>query len=323
MTYCHPRKNNHGQPVEIIAPSQPSNLSSWGNPDELASVEPDGAMPEVVGDVAISSWRDAPDDNEGWEALAAATIFDEPPFKPKSGKNPASGVVVVETDGRLWVVSPSNRYGGYINTFPKGTIHSGDSISLRANALKEAYEEAGLRVELIEYLADSERTTTTTRYYLARRIGGNPADMGWESQACHLVPRIHLAKFVTHNNDLLLIQVLKEKVPRPLTQHDIVAGYSLTSAERIIFTVDGFRQSYGQWPQRIKLWKEMADGIQERILTPLGWSMLANKLEIVRISEGTVIAEGSGHCFEYDAGHVVPPDGERADVWIWGIKLVG
>ena len=33
------------------------------------------------------------------------------------------------------------------------------------------------------------RTQTFTRYYLAKRMGGSPADMGWESQGVMLVPR--------------------------------------------------------------------------------------------------------------------------------------
>lgn len=53
----------------------------------------------------------------------------------------------------------------------------------------EAYEESGLQVRLITHLVDVRRTQTFTRYYLAERMGGSPADMGWESQGVMLVPR--------------------------------------------------------------------------------------------------------------------------------------
>ena len=79
---------------------------------------------------------------------------------------------------------------------------------MRANALKEAFEESGLQVELIDFLADAKRSTTKTRYYLARRIGGNPADMGWESQAVHLVPRASLKMLLPYQNDVPVLEAI-------------------------------------------------------------------------------------------------------------------
>jgi 8-oxo-dGTP pyrophosphatase MutT (NUDIX family) len=80
--------------------------------------------------------------------------------------------------------------------------------SLQACAIREAYEEAGLKVQIIGYLADSLRTQSYTRYYLARRVGGSPACMGWESQAVHLVPPGMLNSLLTHPNDLPLLCAL-------------------------------------------------------------------------------------------------------------------
>jgi hypothetical protein len=135
--------------------------------------------------------------------------FEEPPVKSVAGLETASGVLVVEADGRVWVVSPTNRFGGYTNTFPKGKIGTKSLISLRANAVKEVLEEAGLQVALSGFLCDSERSTSVTRYYIGRRIGGNPAAMEWESQAVHLVPVSMLAKFVSHPNDQNVIAALQ------------------------------------------------------------------------------------------------------------------
>ena len=213
MTQYHPRKNDQGQPVFLKAPSQPTDLTSWSNPLQRASVVPDSPMPDSVCCIPIAEWKDAPSDIAGWEALAAPGKFKEPALKVKSGKYPASGVVILEPDERIWVISPSNQYAGYVNTFPKGTIHPGEKISLQANALKEAYEEAGLKVELLDFLVDSDRTTTTTRYYLARRICGNPAAMGWESQCVHLVPRDQLSAFVTSSKDAGILKAIDKKLP--------------------------------------------------------------------------------------------------------------
>lgn len=211
MKHLHPRKDHAGQPVELKAPSQPSALSCWADPHQIATVTPAGPMPESLNGIAVSSWTDVPDTAAAWNELAAQGQgdFSEPPLAPVSGKPPASGVVILEDDGRVWVVAPSNAYGGYVNTFPKGKLDPG--LDLRANALKEAHEESGLRVELTGFLCDSVRSTSVTRYYTARRVGGNPADMSWETQAVHLVPRDQLAGFVTHPNDLVVRQALQAR----------------------------------------------------------------------------------------------------------------
>ena len=77
-----------------------------------------------------------------------------------------------------------------VNQQKKGFVKS--RLNLFANAIKEAHEETGLRIRLTGHAHDSERTTSMTRYYHAERIGGHPSDMGWETQAVHLVPKDQL-----------------------------------------------------------------------------------------------------------------------------------
>ena len=211
MTLFHPRKNDEDKPVELKQPHQPTPLTSWDHPSDRATATPDSPMPAVVAGLAIATWTTAPSHAPGWEQLAKTMLFDEPPMKTVPGKPPASGAVVVEADGRVWVVSPRNCYAGYTNTFPKGNNDPKDAISLRANALKEVFEESGLQVKLTGFLCDSVRSISVTRYYLARRLGGNPADMGWESQAVHLVPVALLAKLVSHPNDQSILKALQDK----------------------------------------------------------------------------------------------------------------
>jgi 8-oxo-dGTP pyrophosphatase MutT (NUDIX family) len=165
-------------------------------------------MPASIAGIAFAAWTDAPVNAADWEKLVASIQFAEPPMKSVPGKKPASGAVVVEADGHVWVVSPTNRFGGYTNTFPKGTIQTKSHLSLRGNAVKEVLEEAGLQVALTGFLCDSERSTTFTRYYIGRRIGGNPAAMEWESQAVHLVPAAMLTEFASHPNDKEVIAAL-------------------------------------------------------------------------------------------------------------------
>jgi 8-oxo-dGTP pyrophosphatase MutT (NUDIX family) len=213
MTVWHPRKNDKGQCVEIKYPNKPTPLTAWADSDAIATVVPDGPMPATVCGIPIRSSSDAPKGAAEWMALAVMTQFAEPHFELMGHTTKAAaGAVIVEADHRVWVVSPTNRFGGYVNTFPKGKIEPGMTASLRANAMKEVFEEAGLQIELTGFLVDAERSTSTTRYYLARRIGGNPADMSWESQAVHLVPPRQLAAVVFDKNDAPVIAALQAKL---------------------------------------------------------------------------------------------------------------
>lgn len=186
----HPHPDDHGKPVTLTAPTVPSALSAWSDANSLACVVPNGPMPAGLGGVAFEPWAKAPDTLAGWALMAAEGTIDEPDFIVKAGVKRSAGVVIREQDGRVWLVAPSNGFGGYQHTFPKGTL--GDGLSAQATALKETYEETGLRVRLISHLVDVTRTTGVSRYYLAERFGGTPSNMGWESQAVLLVPEADL-----------------------------------------------------------------------------------------------------------------------------------
>ena len=209
VKYHHPRKDDHGRAVELKAPSQPTTLACWADPNQIATVTPDGPVPTDMNGIALAAWIEAPTQAAGWEEQATldTQAFTEPPMARALGMPAASGVVILEDDGRVWVVSPSNSFGNYVNTFPKGKLEPG--LGLRANALKECFEESGLRVVLTGFLCDAVRSTSVTRYYTARRLGGHPGAMGWETQAVHLVPRLQLAAFVSHLNDRPVLQALQ------------------------------------------------------------------------------------------------------------------
>ena len=131
----------------------------------------------------------------------------EPPFTLPPGLKAAAGAVVLEDDGRVWLVSPTNGFGGYSATFPKGRVDAGGS--LQHTAIREVFEESGLVVRLRAHLIDVRRTQTYTRYYIAKRIGGCPSSMGWETQAAHLVPAARLEEVAVHPNDAAIIDALR------------------------------------------------------------------------------------------------------------------
>ena len=207
MTTFHPQPDEYGASVHLATPSHPSSLDAWHDPARVATVIPLGALPAALGGVTFAPWRDIPASNAGWQTVPGQAGIAEPPLIVPPSMAPAAGVVVVEEDGRVWAVAPSNRFGGYDATFPKGRVDP--DISLQATAIREAFEESGLRVQIVRHLIDSRRTQTVTRYYLARRLGGNPALMGWESQAVHLVPMAQLTTVLRNPNDAAVIDALR------------------------------------------------------------------------------------------------------------------
>lgn len=199
----HPKTNDNGKPTPIYDPSKPSSLDAWDDPDDVATVVPGGDMPIGLNGTLFEPW--APP--EDWEDVEGQNDdIDEPPVHLTKGKSLSSGVLIEEPDGRVWVVHPTNAFGGYKATFPKGRVES--DLTIQANAIKECWEEAGIKVAITGYVGDFERTTTVTRFYRAVRMGGLPSDMGWESQAVSLVPKEKLG------------DVLNAKV-----DHDVVSAF--------------------------------------------------------------------------------------------------
>lgn len=204
----HPRRDHHGRLVEIRQPSEPSPLAAWLDPQAVATVVPDGPMPEALNGIALRSWTDHPQTAVAWDFVAGInTQLDEPPFHA-SGKSPAAGAVIIERDGRVWLVHPSNQFGGYAVTFPKGRQDPG--LSLQATAIREAWEETGLHVRITGYLGDFARSQSMTRLYVAERVGGSPADMTWETQAVSLAPTSALETLLKHPNDQQVLVVLQQ-----------------------------------------------------------------------------------------------------------------
>jgi 8-oxo-dGTP pyrophosphatase MutT (NUDIX family) len=201
----HPQPQPNGQPVKIHHLTAPTPSATWEDWQAVATCVPGGPVPDRLNDLPLVALR-AQRGEIDWSSLAQNDTFDEPAFTPSPGLKAAAGAVVVEPHGRVWVVHPTNGYGGYQTTFPKGRVAPGSS--LRETAVREVYEESGLVVEIIGFLVDSPRSTTYTRYYLARRRAGSPADMGWESQAVSLVPLRYLRDFVNQSVDKVLVASL-------------------------------------------------------------------------------------------------------------------
>jgi 8-oxo-dGTP pyrophosphatase MutT (NUDIX family) len=119
---------------------------------------------------------------QSWKKFKKS-VKDEPDFVLPAHlhgkKDLASGVIIKEADGRIWLVEPKGGFGGYKATFPKGRLE--DGLTPAQNAAKEAFEETGMKVEITGLVGDYEKTETFTRYYIGKRVGGDPAFAHWET----------------------------------------------------------------------------------------------------------------------------------------------
>lgn len=258
----HPALNDHGEPVVINYPSKPSGKETWTDPKAVATFTPAGAAPKSLNGVPFDSWKPPAD----WSKVSGQLPhLDDVPFHAVPGKVVGAGVIIQEPDGRVWVTKPTNHYGGYMHTFPKGTVEKG--LSLQASAIKEAYEETGLKVEITGIHGDFERTTSKARYFIARRVGGTPRDMGWESQALRLAPLKALDK-------LLNVEV----------DHKIAGTILSPRARRI---VEKYNPLQPRWPEG----------------TPLGgqWKKYKGHLVLPPVIAGGVTSKNPGYQKQVDA----------------------
>lgn len=195
--------NPHG--FVLMYPDKPTLPASNGNPDDMAVFTHDADPGAGLNGIPFEPWE-GPQSAEGWMKMPGGD-FDEPPLPETKGKRLGAGVIIEEPDGRVWTVAPTNQFGGYKDTLPKGGQEEG--LDLRRTAMKEAWEESGLRVELTGYLGDFERTTSVARYYRAKRVGGDPTDYHWETQATKLLPVEALGEALTHPADKPIVAALQ------------------------------------------------------------------------------------------------------------------
>jgi 8-oxo-dGTP pyrophosphatase MutT (NUDIX family) len=87
--------------------------------------------------------------------------------------------VLVE-DGRVALIE-RHRAGQLYYLFPGGGVESGETAS--AAAIREAWEELGVRVELGEILFDEEFGDTRFVYFAARIVGGQFGTGAWPDHA--------------------------------------------------------------------------------------------------------------------------------------------
>ena len=310
----HPQLGLSGKSVTIHHPTLPTPIETWEDDAAVAITTPGGTLPHALGLIPFRS-----DPAHGGHPVLRTPIS-EPAFQPGSLKA-AAGVVLLEPDGRVWAVAPTNGFGGYALTFPKGRVE--DGLSLQLTAVKEAYEETGLAVALLAHLADAPRSTTFTRYYLAQRIGGSPADMGWESQAVHLIPAAQLAKQLTHPNDQPILHALRAVLQTPVHKSAILDASG--TARRLGYAIEGFLLTHGEGPTRLRASEAVLSALSEE-LTPQGLATLQRRLKIEALPDhALILLNEDGLRFDYDRDEVHGVSASCLShrlgwIWLWGLE---
>lgn len=224
LTATHAQPGPGGKPIKINNPSTASSPDTWRDSKASATWTPKSDTPDQLNGISVKPWK-APKTDAEWNAVEGQMTLPEPPLPQAmdslgNPKRPGAGVVITEPDGRVWIVKPTNEFGGYKHSYPKGGQESGIA-SLQANAIKEAWEESGLKVEINGILGDYEGDTSIARYYTASRTGGSPADMGWETQATLLVPASELKTYLNRSRDRQIADDLVARLGRQVGKSDI------------------------------------------------------------------------------------------------------
>lgn len=136
----------------------------------------------VINGVSLQSVKDIIETDPHFfkNNISDVDIYEPPPI----GVN-GSGIVLVEPDGRIQIREVTGHFDGYKHSFAKGKIDSGYSI--QQNAHKELYEETGMIGEIVGFLGDFVGGTGSTRFYIGKRVAGNPGDAGSETDNVKLV----------------------------------------------------------------------------------------------------------------------------------------
>lgn len=157
-------------------------------------------------------------DPNHYQTTSDSPNFKEPGwFSHLKGANRKSGAIVLEPDGRMWMYEPKNHYAGTKNTFAKGGLEP--DLTSQQNAIKEAREELGLQIKIIDHLGDFSHATgqsarksdkAVIRHYVAVRTGGAPWDAHWEADKVKLLTPDDARKLANKQRDQRILDVVNK-----------------------------------------------------------------------------------------------------------------
>jgi ADP-ribose pyrophosphatase YjhB (NUDIX family) len=134
-------------------------------------------------------------------------------------KKEAAGGVVLHGIGPneidlIYVVRPTNEFGGYKWTLPKGKVEKG--ISPQDTAIREVREEVGLSARLLpdSYLGRFEGSTSFTDYYVLLRTGGSTTAHDAETEEVRLVTIDEAKKLFNKDRDREVVEKARQFVEK-------------------------------------------------------------------------------------------------------------
>lgn len=199
---------------KAVAESAQRLKATLHDPEAIAEWVPGQITDGELNDVPFEPWN--PTDSYNWlNAPGRKPRLPEPPMPLVPGKRQSAAIMMLEEDGRSWVYQLSagllaglaaaindgddEEEVPIVHAVPSGALESG--MDAQAIAIREAWETLGLRAEIMAYLGDYTKPSSTVRYYVARRTGGAPWRMGYEAQSVKLVPLDMLPAIATDDTD--------------------------------------------------------------------------------------------------------------------------
>ncbi len=160
----------------------------------------------------------------------------EPEFQVVSeGKTPGAGMMLFTPDGKLVIVDPTNEFGGYKTTYPKGGVEEG--MTLQETAVKEVYEESGFKAKVVGLLGDYEKGYSHVRYYMGVIEDGAPWDAHYETASVQIVPLDDARALFNQVQDKAIFDDLHELhaqalAGKPFTPEALEAGLDKLSQQQ-------------------------------------------------------------------------------------------
>ena len=141
------------------------------------------------------------------------------PRRRRSRKWLSAGGLVIDGRGRIALVRQRNRRGRWHWTLPKGRIDRGETVEVAA--LREVYEESGLRARIVRPIVLHEGRLHFTQFFemaLERDDGQHDS----ETKEMRMVTFAEAAGMLRRRRDLRVLQRLVEMRTRvvSITAHD-------------------------------------------------------------------------------------------------------
>ena len=115
----------------------------------------------------------------------------------------SAGGVVIDDDGRVALVEQRDSRKRWRWTLPKGRIDAGESAETAA--LREVYEESGLRAEIVRPLVMHDGRAHFTYFYEMRLVADDGRHDA-ETRAVRFVSIVEAAKLVRSRRDLQVLR---------------------------------------------------------------------------------------------------------------------